>query len=138
MKNPLVLLFLLSTISCFAQHGSVETTSQTFGLYKEANQSLSAGDTKNAILIYDKLVNFYEQEGRQNELPESYLGMALSFALNGNYDESIRYHKKALRAHHRYKSNESALEIELNLGLAYQLAGKDRKAKRYLKSEFHG
>jgi tetratricopeptide (TPR) repeat protein len=138
MKNPLALLFLVSTISGFAQQVSVESPAQPFGLYKEANQSLSIGDTKNAILIYDKLVDFYQQEGRQNELPESYLGMALSFALNGNYDESIRYHKKALRAHHRYKSNESSLEIELNLGLAYQLAGKDRKAKRYLKTEFHG
>jgi tetratricopeptide (TPR) repeat protein len=138
MKNPLALLFLLSSISCFAQDVSVELPAQPFGLYKEANQSLNNGDTKNAILIYGKLVEFYEQEGRQTELPESYLGMALSFALNGNYNESIRYHKKALRAHHRYKRNESALEIELNLGMAYQLAGKDRKAKRYLKSEFHG
>jgi tetratricopeptide (TPR) repeat protein len=138
MKNPLALLFLLFSLSTFGQDVSVESSAQPFGLYKEANQSLNNGDTKNAILIYDKLVDFYEHEGRQTELPESYLGMALSFALNGNYNESIRYHKKALRAHHRYKRNESALEIELNLGMAYQLAGKDRKAKRYLKSEFHG
>jgi tetratricopeptide (TPR) repeat protein len=138
MKNPLTFLFLLLSLSSFGQGVLLESTAQLFGLYKQANQSLSIGDTKNAILIYDKLVDFYEHEGRQSELPESYLGMALSFALNGNYKESIRYHKKALRAHHRYRPNESALEIELNLGMAYQLAGKDRKAKRYLKSEFHG
>jgi tetratricopeptide (TPR) repeat protein len=138
MKNPLVFLFLLFSVYSFGQDVSIESTAEPFGLYKKANQSLSNGDTKNAILIYHKLIDFYEHEGRQTELPESYLGMALSFALNGNYNESIRYHKKALRAHHRYKRNESALEIELNLGMAYQLAGKDRKAKRYLKSEFHG
>jgi tetratricopeptide (TPR) repeat protein len=138
MKNTLAFLILLSALSTFGQDISAELPAAPSTLYREANESLNNGDKKNAILIYDKVVDFYEQEGRQAELAESYLGMALSFALNGNYPESIRYHKKALRAHHRYKKKESSLEIELNLGMAYQLAGKDRKAKRYLKSEFHG
>jgi tetratricopeptide (TPR) repeat protein len=102
------------------------------GLYKKANELLTIGNTKLAINIFEKVIDFYEQEGRLNELPENYLGMALSFALNGHYPESIRYHKKALRAHRRYKSKEPAEEIMINLGLAYRLAGKEKKAKRYL------
>ena len=101
-------------------------------LYQKANESLSMGDTRLAINIFEKVIDFYESEGRVKELSESYLGMALSFAFNGNYPESIRYHKKALRAHHKYRPNESDDAIMLNLGLAYQLAGKERKAKKYL------
>jgi tetratricopeptide (TPR) repeat protein len=101
-------------------------------LYREAHESLSVGNTKLAINIFEKVIDYYESEGMVKELPESYLGMALSFAFNGNYPESIRYHKKALRAHRKYRRGESDDAIMLNLGLAYQLAGKERKAKKYL------
>jgi tetratricopeptide (TPR) repeat protein len=138
MKLITAVALILLTLPTLAQDSVVEVNAEPTSLYQKANESLSAGDTRNAILIFDQVVTFYEEKGRENELPESYLGMALSFALNGNYSESIRYHKKALRAHHKYRCDESALEIELNLGLAYQLAGKERKAKKYLKSEFHG
>jgi tetratricopeptide (TPR) repeat protein len=118
-------------IPSFAQELIVANNEPTV-LYKKANESLSMGDTKLAINIFEKVIDFYESEGRVKELSESYLGMALSFAFNGNYPESIRYHKKALRAHHKYRPNESDDAIMLNLGLAYQLAGKERKAKKYL------
>jgi tetratricopeptide (TPR) repeat protein len=101
-------------------------------LYKKVNESLTVGDTKLALSIFDEVVEFYQHEGRLKELPENYLGMALSLALNGNYSESVRYHKKALRAHRKYKGSEPNDEIRFNLGLAYQLAGKERKAKRLL------
>ena len=101
-------------------------------LYQKANEFLTIGNTRLAINIFEKVIDFYEHEGRLKELPENYLGMALSLALNGHYPESIRYHKKALRAHRRYKSKEPADEIMINLGLAYRLAGKERKAKKYL------
>jgi tetratricopeptide (TPR) repeat protein len=101
-------------------------------LYARANESLSAGDTKNATGIFKQVIEFYESEGRVKEVPESYLGMALAFAFSGHYQESIRFHKKALRAHHRYRCGESDDSIRFNLGLAYQLAGKDRKARKLL------
>jgi tetratricopeptide (TPR) repeat protein len=125
-------LFLLLTISTVGLTQVVVANNEPTSLYREANESLSMGNTKLAINIFDKVIAFYEAEGRVKELPENYLGMALSFAFNGHYEESIRYHKKALRAHRRYRSTESADAIMLNLGLAYQLAGKDRKAKKYL------
>jgi tetratricopeptide (TPR) repeat protein len=131
---PFVGIFLLLnffSIPSFAQELMVANNEPTV-LYKKANESLSMGDTKLAINIFEKVIDFYESEGRVKELSESYLGMALSFAFNGNYPESIRYHKKALRAHHKYRPNESDDAIMLNLGLAYQLAGKERKAKKYL------
>ena len=102
------------------------------GLLQEANNSLNQGDAKRAEIIFQQVIEFYEHEGRTKEVPENYLGMALAFAFNGHYKESIRYHKKALRAHHKYRQNESDNEIRLNLGLAYQLAGKERKARRFL------
>jgi tetratricopeptide (TPR) repeat protein len=131
MKFTGTVLLLLISIGALAQEVVIAGNEPT-SLYREANESLSLGNTKLAINIFDKVIAFYEAEGRVKELSENYLGMALSFAFNGHYDESIRYHKKALRAHRRYRANESPDAIMLNLGLAYELAGKERKAKKYL------
>jgi tetratricopeptide (TPR) repeat protein len=134
MKLLITFSLLLLSHAAFSQEVIVADNDGNgpAGLYKKANEFLTIGKTKLAINIFEKVIDFYEQEGRLKELPENYLGMALSFALNGHYPESIRYHKKALRAHRKYKSKESPQEIMINLGLAYQLAGKERKARKYL------
>ncbi len=126
--TPFLLIFISFTAHAQNFSSSVEPTS----LYIRANQSLNSGDTKHAQGIFKEVIDFYKSVGRTKELSESYLGMALAFALHGNYDESIRFHKKALRAHHRYRCGEADDEIRLNLGLTYQLAGKTRKARRFL------
>jgi tetratricopeptide (TPR) repeat protein len=134
MKLHITFWLMLLSLSAVGQEVVVanDDPDMPVGLYKKANEFLTVGKTKLAINTFEKVIAFYEQEGRLKELPENYLGMALSFALNGHYPESIRYHKKALRAHRKYKSTESPDEIMINLGLAYQLAGKERKAKKYL------
>lgn len=134
MKPVITFSLLFLSFSAISQEIIVADSdgNEPIGLYKKANEFLTIGNTKLAINIFEKVIDFYEHEGRLKELPENYLGMALSFALNGHYPESIRYHKKALRAHRKYKSNEPAEEIMINLGLAYRLAGKEKKAKRYL------
>lgn len=124
--TPFCLLFI-SSLS-FSQ----ALVSDPASLYVKASQSLSEGNTKHATNIFKQVIELHEREGRLKEVSESYLGMALAFAFNGHYTESIRFHKKALRAHHRYRSNESDDAIVLNLGLTYQLAGKTRKAKKIL------
>jgi tetratricopeptide (TPR) repeat protein len=131
MKCLLPLFALLFPAFVHAQN-VVTASNEPTGLYEKANQSLTKGDAKAADEIFKQVIEFYEQEGRVKEVPEGYLGMALAFAFNGHHKESIRYHKKALRAHHKYRHNESDDAIRFNLGLAYQLAGKDRKAKRFL------
>lgn len=108
------------------------TETEPIHLYKKVNESLNVGNTRLALNTFDEVIEFYEESGMQKEVPGNYLGMALSLALNGHYKKSIRYHKKALKAHHKYKPHEPADEIRFNLGLAYQLAGKERKAKRIL------
>jgi tetratricopeptide (TPR) repeat protein len=130
MKYIIALLLLTSPLIAFCQQD--DNNNEPISLYKKANESLNMGNAKLAINIFEKVVDFYEQEGRLKELPGSYLGMALTLALNGHYSESIRYHKKALRAHRKYHVEGGGDEIRINLGLAYQLAGKERKAKRYL------
>jgi tetratricopeptide (TPR) repeat protein len=105
---------------------------EPIALYQQASESLSHGNTRKAKTIFHEVIEFYQEEGRLRELSQSYLGMALAFALNGNYSESIRYHKKALRAHRKYRKNEPADDILMNLALAWQLAGKERKSKRLL------
>jgi tetratricopeptide (TPR) repeat protein len=134
MKFTSAILLFFAGFSSFGQelamarNGSAEPVS----LYLRANESLMQGDTRRAIHIYKEVVEFYQDENRRNELPESYLGMALSFALTGHYPESIRYHKKALRAHRKYRSKEAPVEILINMGLAYHLAGKEKKSRKYL------
>ncbi len=100
-------------------------------LYREINYSLLHHHPKVALRAFKKIVDFYCDEKRGDELPEKYFGMALGLALNGYYKESISYHKKAIRLHHRYRKGEP-LEISINLGLTYYLAGKEKKAKRIL------
>jgi hypothetical protein len=132
MKVLTTFSLLLFSTSSFAQHLALASTSEPTILYVRANESLSVGDTRNATTIFKQVIDFYQNEGRVKEVSESYLGMALAFAFNGHYAESIRFHRKALRAHHRYRCNESDDAIRLNLGLTYQLAGKERRAKRLL------
>jgi tetratricopeptide (TPR) repeat protein len=131
MKTTITSVLVLLSISAFCQD-LIIASNEPLSLYEKANRSLDLGDTKTADQIFRQVIEFYEQEGRVKEVSESYLGMALAFAFNGHYKESIRYHKKALKAHHKYRHSESDDSIRFNLGLAYQLAGKERKAQRYL------
>jgi tetratricopeptide (TPR) repeat protein len=130
----LFLFFLFTSCAAFGQEIILaqHTPAEPFNLFMEANLSLDAGHTREAVQKFEKVIEFYQSSGRQSELAEHYFGMALAFALNGNYRQSIRFHKKALRAHNRYTSSEPAREIEINLGLTYQLAGREHKAKKYL------
>lgn len=132
MKVLTTFCLLFFSALTFAQDVSFASTSEPTTLYAKANESLSVGDTKNATSIFKQVIDFYQHEGRMKEVSENYLGMALAFAFSGHYSESIRFHKKALRAHHRYRCSESDDAIRLNLGLTYQLAGKERRAKRLL------
>lgn len=127
--------FLLALIPavCLSQHLHVGFADPS-ALYARASQSLSAGNSKQAEQIFEQVIQLYKKEGRVKEVPESYLGMALAFAFNGDYHQSIRFHKKALRTHHRYRCNESDDAIRFNLGLTYQLAGKGKKAKKFLEA----
>jgi tetratricopeptide (TPR) repeat protein len=135
MKFLITFGLLLISLQSMAQYAlALSESDQTMRLYKEANESLSSGNKKQALERFDQVIEFFETQGRSKELPENYMGMALSLAFTGHYTESIRYHKKALRAHRKYKSAESADEIRINLGLVYQLAGKEKKSRKYLGS----
>jgi tetratricopeptide (TPR) repeat protein len=129
MKNLLLISVLILPLASTAQVIMVST--EPVQLYEVINNSLEYNKPKTALQSFKKVIAFYKQEGRSSELPEKYFGMALGLALNGYYKESIRYHKKAIRQHHRYREGEP-LEISINLGLTYYLAGQKRKAKRIL------
>jgi hypothetical protein len=100
-------------------------------VYQEINNSLIQQNPRKALKEFRNVKMKYLKKGRENELAEKYFGMALGLALNGYYQKSIRFHKKAIRMHEKYQHNTS-LEMSINLGLTYHLAGKDRKAKRIL------
>src|SRR5690606_32720027 len=101
----------------------------TFQTYKKANELLSTGDTKEALVLFDQIATHFINQNELKELPAHYMATALSLAFSGHYSQSIRYHKKALKAHRKYKPTEPDEAINMNLGLVYQLAGKDRKSK---------
>jgi tetratricopeptide (TPR) repeat protein len=135
MRSVFITLFLLTFSLCAGAQELILASAdpaEPIALYRQASESLSNGNTRKAKTIFHEVIVFYQEEGRLRELSQSYLGMALAFALNGNYPESIRYHKKALRAHHKYRRNEPADDILMNLALAWQLAGKEKKSKRLL------
>ncbi len=134
MKYLTVLSLMLVSFGAISQiqPAWVDHGDNTFLMYKRANELLYAGDTKKALAVFDKVADYFIKENKLTALPEHYLGTALSLALSGHYSASIRYHKKALRAHRKYKSTQPDEAISVNLGLVYQLAGKDRKSKRHL------
>jgi hypothetical protein len=104
-------------------------------IYEPVNNALATGNAKNAVEAFEVVVRYYIERGKNAELPETYFGMALMLALNGYYKESIIYHKKAIRAHKAIRDDDP-LEMRINLGLTYQLAGKKRKARRILGDNF--
>jgi tetratricopeptide (TPR) repeat protein len=134
MRTLLLLSFIVIAFNSFSQELILarNTSSEPYNLFREASQSLDKGHTRQAVHKFEKIIEFYEHSGRQSELAQYYFGMALAFAFNENYRQSIRYHKKALRAHNRYTSSHPPQEILINLGLTYELAGRKNKAKKYL------
>jgi tetratricopeptide (TPR) repeat protein len=129
MKNLCLILLLLPCLASGQQ--VISAANEPVALYQEINNALATDQPKLALEHFRKIVTLYEEQGRFSELPQTYFGMALGLALNGNYKESIRYHKKAIRAHKKFRKDEP-LEIIINLGLTYTLAGKDRKARKIL------
>jgi tetratricopeptide (TPR) repeat protein len=132
-KPPMKKFYLLLLFLPLA--GSAQTiitaSNEPLALYQAINNALATDRPKLALEHFKKIVCLYEEQGRSSELPQTYFGMALGLALNGHYKESIRYHKKAIRAHKKFR-NDEPLEIIMNLGLTYTLAGKERKAKKIL------
>lgn len=130
MKKFCLFSFVVFPLALSAQP-IITASTEPIGLYEQINNSMASDNPKKAIKEFKSVIDFYESHGRANELPQSYFGMALVLALNGNYKESIRYHKKAIKIHKKYRK-DSPTEIYINLGLTYELAGKNRRAKRLL------
>jgi tetratricopeptide (TPR) repeat protein len=105
------------------------------GTYQHIGILLSDNHVRSAEKIFSRVIDVYRAEQKSEALSEQYFGMALALAFNGHYRKSIAYHKKALRAHKKFRSTEPD-EIVFNLGLTYYLAGKMRKAKVILGDTF--
>jgi tetratricopeptide (TPR) repeat protein len=130
MKPLYLLTFFLFPLIVSGQQ-IITAANEPLVIYGQIHNALASDNPKQAIEEFKNVVAFIESQGRENELPERYFGMALALALNGNYKESITYHKKAIRLHKKYR-NDEPLEIYMNLGLTYTLAGKPRKARKIL------
>jgi tetratricopeptide (TPR) repeat protein len=131
-NDPMKILCLLIVMLPMVSNAQILTASnEPTQIYFSINNALTHDRPGDAVAEFSKVVEFFKEEGRDKQLPEAYFAMALGLALNGYYKESIRYHKKALRAHRKYRDDEP-LEIEMNLGLTYTLAGKTKKAKKIL------
>lgn len=128
--KKLWLAFLFLPFASVAQTFSSVDEQSALGSFREINATLDADNPTVAIAKFESYMCGEIARGSAN-LPEDYFAMALALALNGNYKESIIYHKKALRAHRKLRGDES-LEIRLNLGLTYELAGKHKRARRIL------
>jgi Flp pilus assembly protein TadD len=105
--------------------------SDSFQKLVEINNALQQNQTREAIHAFKKMISDSKTEKQSGEVVETYFGFALALALNENYRQSIRYHKKAIRLHKKLHKNEP-LEMYINLGLTYYLADKERKARKIL------
>ncbi|HYG02706.1 MAG TPA: tetratricopeptide repeat protein [Chryseosolibacter sp.] len=128
MKLHLALIFVPLFV---AGQGNSILSEEPLITYASINNSLLLENTARAIGDFERMLAGSVDKTNIQKLAEDYFGMALALALNGNYRESIYYHRKALRAH-RKAYHEKSLEMTINLGLTYQLAGKDKKARRIL------
>jgi hypothetical protein len=134
MKPLAIALICLSSLAAKAQE-IVFASAEPLAFHEKINLSLSGDNVKDALTTFKNLIAYYKSTHQYDQLPESYFGMALALALNGNYRESIHYHKLAMRAHKKLNKQE-AVEMNINLGLTYKLAGKEKKAQRIL-GDFH-
>lgn len=132
MKKFLIVIALLP-FTAFSQQ--INFDDPTAALFQKINVQLSEGKAKAAIATFKSIIHLYNKEHREQEIAQGYFAMALAMAINEHYKESIRYHKKAIRAHQKYRKDEPT-EISINLGLTYHLAGKDKKAKKLLGDGF--
>lgn len=130
MRPLAIALICLSSLAGKAQE-IVFASAEPLAFYEKINLSLSGDNVKDALATFKSLIAYYKSTHQYNQLPESYFGMALALALNGDYKESIHYHKLAIRAHKKLTKQE-AVEMNINLGLTYKLAGKEKKAQRIL------
>ena len=130
MKALAVALIFLSSIASSAQE-LVCSSAEPLAFFEQIHLSLSKDHVEDALETFKSLIAHYKSTHQYSKLPESYFGMALALAFNGNYRESIHYHKLAMRAHRKHNKNE-AFEMMINLGLTYELAGKHKKAHRIL------
>ena len=132
MKNlSLALIMIFSTMAVHAQELASSGADVPLGFYEEINLSLSGDHVKDALQTFSKLIAHYKSTHQLQKLPESYFGMALALALNGHYKASIHYHKLAIRSQRKVYHQDS-IEMSINLGLTYLLAGKGRRAQRLL------
>ena len=128
MKLHLALIFLPLFV---AGQGNLVIADATS--IKLASNSFVQRDNTGMIVSHSDIdVLNGEVESNDQRLAENYFGKALAFALNGEYRQSIYYHRKALKAHSRFY-HEDSLEITINLGLTFQLAGREKKARRILR-----
>jgi hypothetical protein len=130
MKPLAIALIILSSFASNAQE-LVTSSASVLAFYEEINLSLSEDKVKDARDTFHKMIMHFKSTDQVAKLPESYFGMALALALTGHYKESIHYHKLAMRAHKKIHK-EDAIEMSINLGLTYKLAGKEKKAHRIL------
>jgi tetratricopeptide (TPR) repeat protein len=132
MKKVLLLLptILMASFFCFGQ-AEISASGEMVGVYHSINNFIAENQIAKAEKEFSKVIEFYKSSHSYQALPEQYFGMALALALNGHYSKSISYHKKALRAHRKFRDTEP-YEITINLGLTYHLAGKKRKARAIL------
>jgi hypothetical protein len=128
---PIALIICFSSIAVRAQELLTWNDSQPIAFYEDIQLSLSNDHVKDALHTFSRVIAHYKRTGEIDKLPESYFGMALALAMSGNYKESIRYHKLAIRSHRKIHHND-ATEMSINLGLTYLLAGRERKAHRIL------
>lgn len=126
-----VLLLILSAV-CYAKaQVAVETSLPILRQLAEINHSVEQDRTREAVKKFKAMIAQCKSSENECQVVETYFGFALALALNGNYSQSIRYHKKAIRLHKKLHNNEP-LEMYINLGLTYYLADKDRKARKIL------
>jgi hypothetical protein len=130
MKPLLVALIIFSSLASHAQE-LVTSSASPLAFYETISSSLSDDKVKDARDTFKKLIVYYKSSDQITKLPESYFGMALALALNGHYRESIRYHKLAMKADKKINGHE-AVEMSINLGLTYLLAGKEKRAHKIL------
>ncbi|MBL4716840.1 MAG: tetratricopeptide repeat protein, partial [Bacteroidia bacterium] len=104
-------------------------------IYNLAYLKYSKGQLKEAIGLYKKSIDLYDEVRRNDSKVEPMVGLGIIEFNQGNYLTSLNYYLNAYETLHKYSNRNrlaiNEMSIAYNIGNIYYITGKYRKALEY-------
>lgn len=111
--NKNILLFVLPLLLAGINNAMAQTEAE------KADSLKKAGNYKEALFIYTKLLEADIEQSNTKEQCKDYNNIANVYCRMGSYDESTKYYFKALQLAEKQKDSRTEAVINYNIGMNY-------------------